>query len=251
MENGEMKNAEMKNADRKKEHHGYEEIIKLESLWGEKLRRYAELLASYAAARLTGSRDVEELYNLHVRDSLYSVPLLPKAGKVIDVGSGGGLPGMVWALCRPDLSVTLLDSARKKCRALSEMAKELKLENVSVIWGRCEEHALVARETYALVEARALAHTGVLAEYLSPLAAPGGRLLAFKGPKGLEELEELTEAGNKWDELALSSPDLIPYGPQDRSYFFVIWKKKAPCPLTYPRKPGLALSKSWWSVKVS
>jgi 16S rRNA (guanine527-N7)-methyltransferase len=215
----------------------------LELSWEESLRSYAELLASYAAARLTGCREAKELYDLHVRDSLHSVPLLPETGKVIDVGSGGGLPGMVWAICRPDLAVTLLDSSRKKCRALSDIAAALNLQNVSVVWERCEEHALSEGERYSLASARGVAHVGVLAEYLSPLVEKGGRLFAFKGPKGVEELAEV---GGKWNKLGLSPPRLLPYGPKDRNYFFVIWEKNSSCCSAYPRKPGLALLKGWW-----
>ncbi|MDR1650128.1 MAG: 16S rRNA (guanine(527)-N(7))-methyltransferase RsmG [Synergistaceae bacterium] len=223
------------------------------------LRRYAEILASYAAARLTGTRDAKELYDLHIRDCLHSVPLISPQGatpalKVIDVGSGGGLPGMVWAICRPDLSVTLLDSVRKKCRAMEDMAAELRLANVSVVWGRCEEFAARARENYAFAAARALAHAGILAEYLSPLVSRGGRLIAFKGPKGEEELREIGD--HRWAALGLSRPRLIPYDPAvgrrsesgeaSRSYFFAVWEKNAPCPPAYPRHPGLAGTKNWW-----
>lgn len=216
----------------------------LEKQWKEPLRRYAALLAECVSARLTGSRDEGELYDLHITDCLYSVPLLPDSGKVIDVGSGGGLPGMVWAICRPDLSITLLDSARKKCRALEEMASLLGLANVKVVWGRCEDHALEMRESYALASARALAHTGVLGEYLAPLTALSGRVLAFKGPKGHEELQEI---GARWGRLGLDAPVIVPYGPSERSYCFILWKKNAPCPKTYPRKAGTALTKDWWS----
>jgi 16S rRNA (guanine527-N7)-methyltransferase len=228
------------------------------------LRRYAEILASCAAARLTGTRGAEELYSLHIRDCLRSVPLLPagsgpngavpgKAGKIIDVGSGGGLPGMVWAICRPDLAVTLLDSVGKKCRAMEDMAAELGLANVTVVWSRCEEYAADKRnhESCAFAAARALAHAGVLAEYLSPLVMRGGRLAAFKGPKGEEELREV---GNRWTALGLSQPRLISYDlgtgtartDAARSYFFAVWEKNAPCPPAYPRRPGLAGIKNWW-----
>ena len=218
----------------------------LEQKWEDsfQLRRYADLLASYDAARLTGSRDAGELYDLHIRDSLHSVTLLPKAGKVIDVGSGGGLPGIVWAICRPDLNVTLLDSVRKKCRAMSEIAAALSLCNVSVVWARCEEHALKEREGYVFASARALAHAGVVAEYLSPLVARGGEIMTFKGPKGLKELEEI---GDRWEAIGLSSPAIMPYGSDDRDYFFVIWEKISPTPRAYPRKPGAASTKSWWT----
>ena len=69
----------------------------LEWQWHEPLYRYAELLSGCISARLTGTRGTEELYDLHVRDCLESVPLLPASGSVVDVGSGGGLPGVVWA----------------------------------------------------------------------------------------------------------------------------------------------------------
>lgn len=215
----------------------------LENTWEPRLRRYAELLAGCETVRLTGSRDAGELYDLHVTDSLYSVPLLPAAGSVIDVGSGGGLPGIVWAICRPDLSVTLLDSVRKKCRALEEMAAALDLGNVTVAWGRCEEHALKMRERYSFAAARALASAGVLVEYLSPLVGVSGHILAFKGPKGAGELDEV---GDRWGMLGLSKPRILPYGPKDRNYSFIIWEKNAPCRPAYPRKPGLALMKGWW-----
>ena len=215
----------------------------LETQWEGLLRHYAELLAAYAAARLTGSHDVQELYDRHIRDCLASVPLLPASGKVIDVGSGGGLPGIVWAICRPDLEIVLLDSAKKKCLAMDEFASALGLKNVKPLWGRCEEHALKTRETYALASARALAHAGVLAEYLAPLVSVGGSLLAFKGPKGTEELAEV---GGRWGELGLSDPSLLPYGPEDRNYAFVVWSKDKKCSRDYPRKAGLALTKPWW-----
>ena len=216
--------------------------------WEKPLRIYAEMLASYGAARLTGPRDAEEIYDLHIIDSLHSVALLPEKGKVIDVGSGGGLPGMVWAICRPDLDVTLLDSVRKKCRAMSDISAALSLSNVSVVWARCEEYALRERERFAFASARALAHAGVAAEYLAPLTALGGRIAAFKGPKGIKELEE---AGDKWNILGLSSPTVLSYGSNahgygKRNYFFVIWEKIFHTPPSYPRKPGAALAKGWW-----
>jgi len=221
----------------------------LEKKWEEPLRRYADMLASYGASRITGSHDAGELYDLHVKDSLHSVTLLPEVGKVIDVGSGGGLPGIVWAICRPDLSVTLLDSVRKKCRAMSEFAAALSLSNVSVVCSRCEEHALRERESYAFASARALAHAGVVAEYLSPLVAFGGRAMAFKGPKGVKELEEIGERlpPYGWKNIGLSAPVVVPYGDDKRSYFFVIWEKISPTPKTYPRKPGAAQVKYWWT----
>lgn len=215
----------------------------LERQWHEPLYRYAELLSGCISARLTGTRGTEELYDLHVRDCLESVPLLPASGSVVDVGSGGGLPGVVWAICRPDLRVVLLDSVAKKCRAVGEIVRALGLRNVELLCERSEDTARTRRETFALAAARALARAGVAAEYLSPLVAVGGRLLAFKGPKVGEELGEVR---GRWGRLGLADPVVRPYGPEGSSRCFVIWEKSAHCPAGYPRRVGAASMKGWW-----
>lgn len=215
----------------------------LERRWREPLTRYAELLSSCLSARLTGTRGTEELYDLHVRDCLESVPLLPASGPVIDVGSGGGLPGVVWAICRPDLRVVLLDSVAKKCRAVQEIVRAIGLGNVELLCERSEDTARTRRETFSLAAARAVARAGITAEYLAPLVAVGGRLLTFKGPKVGEELEE---ACGRWRRLGLAEPVVRPYGPEESRRCFVIWKKVAPCPAGYPRRAGAASMKGWW-----
>ncbi len=79
-------------------------VQKLLSFYGDALLRYRDALASYGGKiRLTGPREPEILWREHILDCLCSVPFLPGKGAVIDVGSGGGLPGIVWAICRPDL----------------------------------------------------------------------------------------------------------------------------------------------------
>ena len=215
----------------------------LERQWHEPLFRYAELLSGCLSARLTGTRETGALYDLHVRDCLASVPLLPDSGSVIDVGSGGGLPGVVWAVCRPDLRVVLLDSVAKKCRATGEIVRALGLGNVELLCERSEDTARTRRETFALAAARAVARAGVAAEYLSPLVAVGGRLLTFKGPKAVEEL---AEAKGRWSRLGLREPAVLPYGPEESNLCFVIWEKAAPCPAEYPRRAGAASLKGWW-----
>ncbi|MDR1740529.1 MAG: 16S rRNA (guanine(527)-N(7))-methyltransferase RsmG [Synergistaceae bacterium] len=204
------------------------------------LRRYAGALSA-SPIRLTGTRDAGEIYDVHVMDCLRSLPFLPCGpSRVIDVGSGGGLPGLVWAICRSDISVTLLDSVRKKCTATEAIIAALGVKNVSVVWARCEEYAARpgVRESYALAAARAVAHTGVLAEYLSHLVAVGGRLLAFKGPKAeaeIEEIEKIAGTGKHWGALGLKAPEVIPYG--DGGHRFVLWEKIAHLsrPRKYPR----------------
>ena len=210
------------------------------------LRRYAELLSSCVTVRLTGTRGADELYERHVLDCLESVPFVPKDGPVIDVGSGGGLPGVVWAICRPDLDVVLLDSIGKKCRAVRDIISELGITNVEVICGRSEDVAKERRETFSLACARAVASAGITAELLSPLVRVGGAVMTFKGAKLNEELEGI----KSWKRLGLKEPVIHFYGSDDgeepSSRSIVLWKKIAPCPRSFPRKPGSAAVKNWW-----
>ncbi len=209
-----------------------------------KLWEYAEILSSYSSrTRLTGPRDAETLFSEHIQDCIFSLPLMPAMGRVIDVGTGGGLPGLVWAICRPDLEVFLLDSIRKKSEAVKAISSELGLSNVTVVCDRAENWAVNNREIYDLAGARAVTSSGVLTEYLSPLTRTGGSIIAFKGPKLWDEIEAFDE---KWNRLGLSDPVIYSYRVNDRDYYIVKWSKLEPCPLKYPRRPGLADRKPWW-----
>ena len=205
------------------------------------LYSYAELLASCNRARLTGTRGADEIYALQVEDCLPSVKYLPETGRVIDVGSGGGLPGIVWAVIRPDLNVTLLDSVAKKCEAVRGIVAELGIANVEVVCARSEEFARKNREAFDLAAARALASAGVCAELLSPLVKVGGRALTFKGEKVHEEISEVED---KWGMLGLSRPSLKFYGGESKCV--VLWEKVRKCPANFPRREGLAGTKHFW-----
>lgn len=214
----------------------------------DKLRRYACLLSRLSSemVRLTGPKDEETIFKDHVSDCLFGMEFLPSKGKVVDVGTGGGLPGMVWALCRPDLEITLLDSQSRKTKALEIMAQELGLRNVRIICGRSEELAKSQRESFDLASARALAHLGVIAEYLSPLTAVGGKILAVKGPKYKEETDQVD---GKWDVLGLKDPLIRPYENCGKKGYIVLLDKLSHCSGNFPRRPGKAEKSHWWEDK--
>ena len=205
------------------------------------LYKFAELLASCTRARLTGTRGTDEIYTLQVQDCLPSVEYLPDSGKVVDVGSGGGLPGIVWAVYRPDLNVTLLDSVAKKCEAVKDIITELGITNIEVVCSRSEEFARIHRENFSLAGARALASAGVCAELLSPLVKVGGHVLTFKGEKVHEEISEVED---KWGMLGLGRPSVNFYGGEAKC--IVLWEKLKRCPKDYPRREGLAGTKHFW-----
>jgi len=211
----------------------------------EKLRHYIHMLSeANKLARLTGPSDEEILWNEHALDCASALPLLPETGRIIDVGTGGGLPGMIWAICRPGLNVTLLDSIRRKCVLVEKMAAAMGLKNVSVICARSEEYAAEHREKFLVATARAVCTAGVLAEYLAPFVKLKGRAIAFKGPRAAEEIEAV---GNKWKGLGLSSPRLEPYTLDGMKRYFLIWDKISQTPKGIPRRPGMAEKFPWYN----
>ena len=207
------------------------------------LYRYAELLASCTRARLVGTRGTDDIFTLQVMDCVPSVEFLPASGEVVDVGSGGGLPGIVWAVYRPDLNITLIDSISKKCEAVNEIINALELPNVKVICSRSEEFAKTHREYFSLAGAKALASAGVCAELLSPLVKVGGKIITFKGEK---VYDEIAEVNHKWKRVGLGEPELHFYGVDNSSKCIVSWEKISPCPKNYPKNPGNA--KKFWEA---
>ena len=209
----------------------------------QKLRRYAELLAeANNRARLTGSSDPDVLYEEHISDALAALSWLPASGTFIDVGTGGGLPGLVWGICRPDLRGTLLDSIGKKCVLLKEIAAELGCSNIETVNMRSEDFAKKSRESFDIATARAVAHSCILAEYLAPLVKVGGRLISFKGQSAADEIRI---PDSKWDLLGLAPPSLHPYSIVGKDRILLIWEKRSSTDKRYPRTPGMAEKKPW------
>lgn len=151
--------------------------------------RYAELLATAGVERgLIGPRETPRLWDRHLVNCAVVGELLPHATTVIDVGSGAGLPGIVLAIARPDLHITLLEPLLRRATFLTEAVEALELSTVDVVRGRAEEVA--GQLSAPVVTARAVAPLDRLARWCLPLASKGGRLLAMKGSSAEAEVLE-------------------------------------------------------------
>jgi 16S rRNA (guanine527-N7)-methyltransferase len=158
-----------------------------------RLAAYRDLLLRWnATINLVAAKDVAELDRRHIADSLQLLPLLPAAGALADLGSGGGLPGLVLAAGLPEREVHLVESDRRKAAFLAEAAATLRLPRVKVHARRIEQAAL---PPLAALTARALAPLDALLAHAARLLAPGGFAIF---PKGRGAEQELTSASAHW-----------------------------------------------------
>ena len=203
---------------------------------------YADLLVEWNRMfNLTRITEPEEMVTKHFLDSLTCLSAIDFShnARVMDVGTGPGVPGIPLKIVRPDISLVLLDSVRKKLTFLDEVVRMLQLTDVKTVHARAEDvaHDPTHRERYEVVTARALGKLHQLAELCLPLARTGGVVLAMKGPDVGEEVEESRRAigllGGKIEpvvELAIPETDI--------SRNIVVLKKHRPTPKRYPRSPA-------------
>lgn len=208
----------------------------------ERLRGFVDaLLDENRRTNLTGARTAEVLWRVHVCDCLAALPLLPSAGaaRLLDLGSGGGLPGVPLACVRSELSVTLLDATRKKVAAVERIASRVGLNNVRVLWGRAETvaHDAACRERFDVVTARAVAKLAALAELASGFVRPGGECWFFKSDPGVAEREEAESAARRCQLEFVRSHDYRLIGEKDERHI-LIYRKSAPLPVALPRGVG-------------
>jgi len=153
----------------------------------DRLVPYSRLLAGPAIERgLLGPRERDRLWERHLLNCAAVAAALPQGAEVVDVGTGAGLPGLVWALLRPDLRVTLVDSRRRRIDFLDQARTDLGVRSVQVRQARAQE--LAGAVAADIVTARALAPLARLVEWCLPLARPGGALWALKGDSAAAEL---------------------------------------------------------------
>lgn len=155
----------------------------------ERLLALIRLLTKWNRAyNLTAIDKPNEVLAKHIMDSLSLQPFL-SGSRVLDVGTGGGFPGLPLAIVNPQREFVLLDSHAKKLRFIEQAAADLDLENVSTVHARVEAYA--PKKLFDTITSRAFASLRQFADWTSPLLAPGGRLLAMKGHLDAAELEAL------------------------------------------------------------
>ena len=156
------------------------------------VERYAELLASWGIERgLIGPREADRIWDRHIANCIPVSTLIPEGATVADIGSGAGLPGIVIALARPDLRVTLIEPLQRRVDFLNEVITDLNIP-VTVIRGKAES----VKSAFAIVTARAVKPLPVLLPMVWPLIASKGALLAIKGESAQAEIDETTPKTN-------------------------------------------------------
>ena len=149
-------------------------------------RAFAEHLATSAVTRgLIGPRELPRLWSRHILNCAAVSPLVPAQARLADVGSGAGLPGVVIALARPDVVVTLVEPLLRRVTWLEEVSADVGLTNVRVVRARAEE---LPKGAWDVATARAVAPLDKLTRWCMPLVRPGGLMLAIKGRSAADEL---------------------------------------------------------------
>ncbi|MBT1166616.1 16S rRNA (guanine(527)-N(7))-methyltransferase RsmG [Bifidobacterium simiarum] len=166
----------------------------------EPMEKFYDKLAAEGEPRgLIGPRDVDIIWERHILNSAAVVPFIVEAlgassaeeakGRLADVGSGGGFPGIIVAACLPQVQVTLIEPMERRIEWLNEVVRECGLENVTVLRARAEE-VEVPGKGFDVVTCRAVAPMRKLAGFTMPLLHSGGRLVALKGRSAQEEIEK-------------------------------------------------------------
>jgi 16S rRNA (guanine527-N7)-methyltransferase len=187
----------------------------------ERLERW--LAALLTTPGLTSIRDPGDARRVHVDESLAALDAVQRfEGPIVDIGSGGGAPGIPLASALPDRDVTLLEANGRKCAFLREAAREF--PNVTVVQGRAEEQET---DRFGVAIAKALAPPPVAAEWCLPLVAPGGAAVLYVGPSA-----DAAAVGRVSERLGGA--------PAEETPGLLVLRKLEPTPIGFPRRPGVA-----------
>ncbi len=216
--------------------------IELSSEQIDKFLKYKDLIIEWNhRINLTAITEPSEIIEKHFIDSLACLisNKFYEGCKVIDVGTGAGLPGIPLKIARTDINVTLLDSLNKRINFLNEVIKELDLLEIKALHARAEDYGKdeTFREQFDIAVSRAVANLAVLAEYVLPFVKIGGYFISLKGPEVDDEIQNGNKAinilGGKIEEtikIALPNSGIV--------HSLILIKKINKCPTKYPRKAG-------------
>lgn len=204
---------------------------------------YHRLIEKNKVMNLTAITEYQEVIDKHFVDSLLLAGVRDLTGElsVIDVGTGGGFPGIPLKIAFPNLKITLLDSLNKRVNFLNEVIEELQLQEIEAIHSRAEDAGQNAnyREKYDLCVSRAVANLSALSEYCLPFVKPSGCFISYKSTNIDEELQQAGKAikvlGGK-----LEQPVTVQIPETDIYRQFIMIQKKSHTPKIYPRKAGTA-----------
>ena len=222
---------------------GTEEMgIEISHKQAEQFIKYKDILLEWnRKMNLTTITEEREIIIKHFLDSLSCIQTkyLKNTGKMIDIGTGAGFPGIPLKIILPDIKLTLLDSLKKRIGFLEEVCAELDLGGIEFIHGRAEDFGQNKnyREKYKYVVSRAVAALNVLTEYCLPFAQVGGHFICQKGPKLIEEIKDAQKAikilgGKVVEQIKIELPF------SDRDHHILVIEKIKQTPIKYPRKAG-------------
>lgn len=208
----------------------------------ERFDDYKRLLKEWnEKINITAITDDEEIDIKHFLDSLslFTTKYFKGSKKLIDIGTGGGFPGLPLKIVNEDLDVVLLDSLNKRIRFLNEVIETLGLKDILALHGRAEELSRQKehREKYDLAVSRAVASLNTLSEYCLPFVKVGGHFISMKGPDIEEELKESKNAINTLG-AKIVEERLVTIPGSDIVHSLIIIEKTRPTPTKYPRGGG-------------
>ncbi len=207
----------------------------------EKLERLTDIILEWnEKINVTAIRDRAEFMKKNIEDSLAVMkrPEFSAAERILDLGTGGGFPGLPLAIACPEKQFFLLDSVAKKLKVVASAADELGLENVDVLNMRAEDLAKwpAYRESFDLVVSRAVANMSTLSEYCLPFVKKGGYFVAYKTLDASAEIEAAADAIRM---LGGGPVRTEAGGSGDDGHIFAVVEKTGMTPRKYPRKAGL------------
>ncbi len=192
-------------------------------IW-EQLLAFSRLIEAEGELRgLVGPREMSKLWSRHILNSTAIIDFIPKNAELVDVGSGAGFPGLITAIVRPDLHVNLVDSLGRRTDWLSFVVLELGLSNVSVFNQRSED--LFGTISADVVTARAVAALKKLIPWTMPLLRSGGQLVALKGGRAEQEIEDADKILRKYDAQWVDVHDVDVWGSDEGTRVLVVQKK--------------------------